>query len=110
MKNTPKTVRIVLPLVLTSSLLLALFVPLSPARAQDRVSSSALAAQQASQQAAQADKYALDQTIPVDPRITVGQLPNGLRYWIRENREPKNRAELRLVVKAGSVLENENQR
>lgn len=60
--------------------------------------------------AAQADKFPLDGKIPVDPRITVGQLPNGLRYWIRENREPKNRAELRLVVNAGSVLEDEDQR
>jgi len=59
---------------------------------------------------AQADRFALDQKIPVDPRITVGQLANGLRYWIRENREPKNRAELRLVVNAGSVLEDEDQR
>ncbi|HOW86666.1 MAG TPA: insulinase family protein [Candidatus Aminicenantes bacterium] len=59
---------------------------------------------------AQAEPYALDSKIPVDPRITVGRLPNGLRYWIRENREPKNRAELRLVVNAGSVLEDEDQR
>jgi zinc protease len=64
----------------------------------------------AAQLGAQADRFALDQKIPVDPRITVGQLPNGLRYWIRENREPKNRAELRLVVDAGSVLEDEDQR
>ena len=42
--------------------------------------------------------------------ITVGRLPNGLRYWIRENREPKNRADLRLIVHAGSVLEDEDQR
>jgi zinc protease len=70
---------------------------------------SPLAAQQAAQQAAQADKFPLDQKIPVDSRITVGQLPNGLRYWIRENREPKNRAELRLVLNAGSVLEDEDQ-
>jgi zinc protease len=60
--------------------------------------------------AAQAGPYSLDQKIPVDPRITVGRLENGLRYWIRENREPKNRAELRLVVNAGSVLEDEDQR
>ena len=59
--------------------------------------------------AADADKYAVDRTIPVDPKITVGRLGNGLRYWIRENREPKNRAELRLVVKAGSVLEDDDQ-
>ena len=60
-------------------------------------------------QAAQAGLYALDQKIPVDARITVGSLSNGLRYWIRENREPKNRAELRLVINAGSVLEDEDQ-
>jgi zinc protease len=52
----------------------------------------------------------LSAKIPVDPRITVGRLANGLRYWIRENREPQNRAELRLVVNAGSVLEDEDQR
>ncbi|MGE5742271.1 MAG: M16 family metallopeptidase, partial [Candidatus Aminicenantes bacterium RBG_16_66_30] len=82
-----------------------LLVPPPAARAQDQVVAPAPAAQ-----APDPAKYALDQTIPVDPRITVGQLPNGLRYWIRENREPKNRAELRLVVKAGSVLEDEDQR
>ena len=52
----------------------------------------------------------LDQTVPVDPLITVGTLPNGLRYYIRANRQPQSRAELRLVVNAGSVLEDEDQR
>jgi zinc protease len=52
----------------------------------------------------------LDQTVPVDPLITVGTLPNGLRYYVRENRQPQARAELRLVVKAGSVLEDDDQR
>jgi zinc protease len=52
----------------------------------------------------------LSQTIPVDPLITVGTLPNGLRYYIRANGQPKARAELRLVVNAGSVLEDEDQR
>ena len=51
----------------------------------------------------------LNQATPVDPRITIGTLPNGLKYYIRENQEPKNRAELRLVVNAGSLLEDENQ-
>jgi hypothetical protein len=51
----------------------------------------------------------LGQTIPVDPLITVGTLPNGLRYYVRENKLPQARAELRLVVKAGSVLEDEDQ-
>src|SRR6188474_889613 len=52
----------------------------------------------------------LDQKVPVDPRITIGTLPNGLRYYIRTNQAPRNRAELRLVVNAGSVLEDESQR
>ena len=41
--------------------------------------------------------------------MTVGQLDNGLRYVIRKNQKPENRVELRLVVDAGSVLEDENQ-
>ena len=53
---------------------------------------------------------ALDQVVPVDPLITVRTLPNGLRYYIRENRLPEARAELRLVVNAGSVLEDDDQR
>ena len=52
----------------------------------------------------------LDQVIPVDPKISVGTLPNGLRYYVRANRQPQARAELRLVVKAGSLLEDEDQR
>src|SRR5688572_11400566 len=52
----------------------------------------------------------LDQIVPVDPLITVGTLPNGFRYYIRENRQPQGRAELRLAVNAGSVLEDEDQR
>lgn len=51
----------------------------------------------------------LAQTLPVDPAVTVGQLPSGVRYYIRANAEPRERAELRLVVKAGSVLEDEDQ-
>jgi zinc protease len=52
----------------------------------------------------------LTQTVPVDPRITVGTLPNGMRYYLRANNRPERRAELRLVVNAGSVLEDDDQR
>ena len=38
-----------------------------------------------------------------------GDLPNGLRYYVRANAKPAHRAELRLVVKAGSVLEDDDQ-
>lgn len=51
----------------------------------------------------------LDDPIPIDPQVRVGQLENGLRFYIRENDEPENRAELRLVVNAGSILEDEDQ-
>ncbi len=52
----------------------------------------------------------LTQAIPTDPQITVGKLANGLRYYIRGNKKPENRAELRLVVNAGSNLEEDDQR
>ena len=47
--------------------------------------------------------------IPLDPKVRTGKLENGLTYYIRHNEEPKKRAELRLAVNAGSLLEEENQ-
>ena len=44
-----------------------------------------------------------------DPGWTSGTLPNGFRYFIRPNAKPENRLELRLVVNAGSVLEEDDQ-
>ena len=43
--------------------------------------------------------------LQTDPKVRIGTLPNGLRYYIRQNTRPEKRAELRLVVNAGSVLE-----
>jgi zinc protease len=59
--------------------------------------------------AASVASYALSQQMPVDPEVLVGTLPNGLRYYVRANAKPAHRAELRLVVKAGSVLEDDDQ-
>jgi len=39
----------------------------------------------------------------------IPRLQNGLTYYIRVNKKPENRAEVRLVVNAGSVLENDDQ-
>ena len=50
-----------------------------------------------------------EEKLPIDSLVTIGQLDNGLRYVIRKNQKPENRIELRLVVDAGSVLEDENQ-
>jgi zinc protease len=51
----------------------------------------------------------LTDPIPVEREIAIGQLPNGLRYYVRANKKPEKRAELRLVVKTGSVLEDDDQ-
>jgi zinc protease len=55
------------------------------------------------------DKILGENLLPIDPAVIIGKLPNGLTYYIRKNVEPKNRAELYLVNKAGSVLENDAQ-
>jgi Predicted Zn-dependent peptidases len=59
--------------------------------------------------AASAGAIPLTTRLPVDPKVKIGTLPNGIRYYIRKNLKPEKRAELRLVVNAGSVLENDNQ-
>ena len=45
-----------------------------------------------------------------DPNVKIGKLSNGLTYYIRENKKPEKRAEFWLVVNAGSMQEDENQR
>src|SRR6266542_805797 len=56
-----------------------------------------------------AHSQALTDPMPVDPQITLGKFPNGLRYYIRANKKPEKRAELRLVIKDGSILEDDDQ-
>ncbi len=51
-----------------------------------------------------------DAEVPFDPEVLRGTLDNGLRYFIRRNPEPRGRAELRLVVLAGSLVEAGDQR
>jgi len=48
--------------------------------------------------------------VPVMENLRTGVLPSGLRYFILENSMPENRAYLTLAVKAGSVLEEDNER
>lgn len=47
--------------------------------------------------------------LPISPNIVKGKLDNGLRYIIRENKTPENFAELRLIVHAGSLQEDDSQ-
>ncbi|MBC7860191.1 MAG: insulinase family protein [Burkholderiaceae bacterium] len=51
----------------------------------------------------------LGEHLPIAPQLTVGKLPNGLTYYIQKNGKPEKKVELRLVVKAGSILEDEDQ-
>ena len=47
--------------------------------------------------------------MPIEGAVHYGRLDNGLTYFVRQNTRPENRAVLRLVVNAGSVLEDEDQ-
>ncbi|HXT70763.1 MAG TPA: insulinase family protein [Vicinamibacterales bacterium] len=51
----------------------------------------------------------LSQKLPVDPDVTTGAFPNGLKYYLRKNGLPEKRAELRLVVNVGSLMEEDDQ-
>lgn len=52
----------------------------------------------------------LNDPIPVDPKVSKGVLENGMTWYVRSNAEPQNRAELMLVVKAGSIDEDDDQK
>ncbi|MEO6528779.1 MAG: insulinase family protein [Gemmatimonadaceae bacterium] len=47
--------------------------------------------------------------LPDDSAVVRGRLPNGLRYIVQRNVKPEKRAELRLVVNTGSILEDDSQ-
>ncbi|MDB4474279.1 insulinase family protein, partial [Opitutaceae bacterium] len=47
--------------------------------------------------------------LPVDDTVRYGSLPNGMRYALKTNQEPRERTALRLLVEAGSLHEKENQ-
>jgi zinc protease len=51
----------------------------------------------------------LNQPIPPDPNIKTGKLENGITYYIKVNKKPEQRIELRLAVNAGSVCETNGQ-
>ncbi|WP_020532664.1 M16 family metallopeptidase [Flexithrix dorotheae] len=52
----------------------------------------------------------LSKPIPVDPNVKIGKLKNGITYYLRKNAKPEEKIELRLVLNAGSLMENEDQR
>ncbi len=53
--------------------------------------------------------YELEKQIPLDTTVVRGQLDNGLKYFIKKNDRPKQMVEMRLVIKVGSLQEDEDQ-
>jgi zinc protease len=51
----------------------------------------------------------LSDVLPIGPQVKVGKLANGLTYYVQKNARPEKKLELRLVVKAGSILEDDDQ-
>ena len=51
----------------------------------------------------------LKEKLPFDSKVKMGKLENGLTYFIRPNAKPEKKVELRLVVNAGSILEDDDQ-
>ncbi len=49
------------------------------------------------------------QPLPIDPNVRYGKLDNGITYYIRANKEPKQRAEFYIAQNVGAILENDNQ-
>jgi zinc protease len=56
-----------------------------------------------------AQPFNLTEPVPFNPATSKGVLKNGLTYYIKSNSTPKNRAEMMLVVSAGSVQEDADQ-
>ncbi len=50
-----------------------------------------------------------DDSLPLDPSVKIGELPNGFRYYIKQMEEPQERVLMHFVVKAGSRHEEDIQ-
>lgn len=48
--------------------------------------------------------------IPVDPEWLFGEMPNGLRYAVRNNRVPPGQVSIRVRIDAGSLHEEDSER
>lgn len=54
-------------------------------------------------------QYNPSERIPLDSQVKTGKLENGLTYFIRKNARPEQKVELRLVLNAGSINEDDDQ-
>lgn len=56
-----------------------------------------------------ADKLGLNINLKLNNEIIYGKLDNGFTYYIKRNLKPKNKASIHLILKAGSLMEDDNQ-
>lgn len=56
-----------------------------------------------------AQELDFSKAIPFDANVKTGKLKNGLTYYIKKNAKPENKVDLRLVINAGSILEDDDQ-
>lgn len=57
----------------------------------------------------QAQDYDLKSMPPLDPAVRSGILPNGMRYYIRQNKLPEKRAEFYIAHSVGAIQEEDDQ-
>ncbi len=48
--------------------------------------------------------------LPVEPSLITGELENGFKYTIKKNTKPQNKASIRLLVEAGALEEDDDQK
>lgn len=78
-------------------------------KSSPKTSSKAASSTPSSSLSTPADKPEWLKPLSVDSAVKIGKLANGLTYYIRTNRKPEKRAEINLVVNAGSILEDDSQ-
>ena len=54
-------------------------------------------------------QYDMSAPLPLDPSTRVGKLANGLTYYIRYHKEPRERANFYIIQNVGAILEEDDQ-
>ncbi|MDR1755405.1 MAG: insulinase family protein [Culturomica sp.] len=54
-------------------------------------------------------QYDLESQVPTDPEVKIGKLENGMTYYLRVNKEPKERASFYIIQNVGALLETDEQ-
>lgn len=97
-------------LIPASALILALSIPLGCATQPESAEAAHAATAAGATEAAGTHQAAETDNLELNPAVRHGTLENGLTYYVQQNDRPEDRVQLRLVVNAGSVLEQDDER